>query len=327
MNDPLSMGTPPTINTVRELAARYSNWGRWGPDDQAGTLNHLTPARRKQAAALIRSGELLSLSIPVDGDGPQRPGSGRINPQHLMTVTGRDFAGEGSAERDRRRGYLQNADDLLILPTQSGTQWDGLAHVFFEQQMYNGYPVASVSSVGARRNAITEAADRMAGRGVLLDLPAVLGIDALEPGHPITAAELEAACAHHSVEVRSGDTVLIRTGAIARVRGRGNWGDYAGGSAPGLGLESIPWIADREIACVATDTWDVEVRPAQTPDVAQPVHILLIVMLGLWIGEIFDLERLASRCRELDRHDFFFAAPPLKVTGGIGSPINPQVIL
>ena len=135
------------------------------------------------------------------------------------------------------------------------------------------------------------------------------------------------ACRHHGVEVRRGDFVLIRTGSIARVRERSGWADYAGGDAPGLGLESVPWIAEHEIAAVAIDTWDVEVRPAETPDVAQPVHILVLVMLGLWIGEIYDLEALAIRCAALGRHEFLFAAPPLPVTGGIGSPINPQAIL
>jgi kynurenine formamidase len=320
-------GPKPSIATVRALAQRWSNWGRWGPEDQLGTLNHLDGACRVAAAGLVRTGEVLSLAIPLGSEGPQHAGSGRFNPIHLMTVTGRDFTSPGSADRDARRGYLQNADDVLILPLQAGTQWDGLAHVFFEQQMYNGYSAASVSSGGARRNAITNAADRMIGRGVLLDLPAALGVPYLSPGHAIGADDLDRACRHHAVEVRRGDFVLIRTGSIARVRERGAWADYAGGDAPGLGLESVPWIAEREIAAVAIDTWDVEVRPAETPDVAQPLHILLLVMLGLWIGEIYDLEALAVRCAALGRHEFLFAAPPLPVTGGIGSPINPQAIL
>jgi kynurenine formamidase len=216
---------------------------------------------------------------------------------------------------------------VLILPTQTATQWDGLAHVFFEQQMYNGYSASYVSSSGARRNAVIKAADRMIGRGVLLDLPAALGVPYLSPGHAIGGDDLDRACRHHGVEIRRGDFVLVRTGSIARVRERGAWADYAGGDAPGLGLDSVPWIAEREIAAVATDTWDVEARPVETPDVAQPVHILLLVMLGLWIGEIFDLEALAVRCSALGRHEFLFAAPPLPVTGGIGSPINPQAIL
>jgi kynurenine formamidase len=321
------MSTVPSIDTVRELAAQYCNWGRWGPDDELGTLNHLRPEHRVAAAGLVRTGDVLSLAIPLGDDGPQHAGSGRFNPIHLMRYTGRDFTAPGSAERDPRRGYLQNADDVLILPLQAATQWDGLAHVFFDQQMYNGYSAADVSSSGARRLAVTNGTDRMVGRGVLLDLPAALGIPYLEPGRPIGAAELEAARVHHGVEVGAGDFVLVRTGHIARARERGEWGDYAGGPAPGLGLESVPWIADRSIAGLATDTWSVEAVPAQTPDVTCPVHILLIVMLGLWVGEIFDLEALAARCAIDGRYDFLFLAPPLPVTGGIGSPINPQAVL
>jgi kynurenine formamidase len=317
----------PSIDTVRELAAKYSNWGRWGADDELGTLNHLRPADRVAAAALIKTGQVISLSVAFDEHGPQRPGSGRPNPVHLMTVTGRDFMGTESAKLDQRRRYLQNADDMLFLPTQCATQWDGLAHVFFEQQMYNGYSAAKVSSAGARRNAITNAADKMAGRGVLLDIPAAYGVPYLPPRHAISGDDLDRACAQQSVEVRRGDFVLIRTGAIARTRGNGAWGDYAGGEAPGMGLESVPWVADHEVAGIATDTWDIEVRPAQTPDVAQPVHIIFIVMLGLWVGEIFDLEALSVTCRETRRYEFFFTAAPLMITGGIGSPINPQAIL
>lgn len=318
----------PNIDTVRDLAKRYCNWGRWGDDDQVGTLNHVHPEDIVAAAGLIRSGAVVSLSIPLDDRGPQHAGSGRFNPIHFMSIDGRDFmSGPGTPEeRDRRRGYLQNADGVLILPLQSGTQWDGLAHVFFEQLMYNGFSAGQVTSRGAQRNGVSAAADRIVGRGVLLDLPATHGVPYLEPGYAITGQDLDATCEAQGVTVRRGDFVLVRTGALARVRERGAWEDYAGGDAPGMGLDSVPWVYDHEIAGLATDLWDVEVRPAETPDVAQPLHILFIVQLGLWLGEIFDLERLAERCREEKRYEFFFAAQPLVITGGVGSPINPIAI-
>ena len=318
----------PNIDTVRDLAKRYCNWGRWGDDDQVGTLNHVHPEDVAAAAGLIRSGAVVSLSIPLDDRGPQHAGSGRFNPIHFMSIDGRDFmSGPGTPEeRDRHRRYLQNADGVLILPLQSGTQWDGLAHVFFEQQMYNGFSAGQVTSRGAQRNGVSAAADRIVGRGVLLNLPAALGVPYLEPGYAITGQDLDAACEAQGVAVRRGDFVLVRTGALARVRERGAWEDYAGGDAPGMGLDSVPWVSDHEIAGLATDLWDVEVRPAETPDVAQPLHILFIVQLGLWLGEIFDLEVLAERCREEKRYEFFFAAQPLVITGGVGSPVNPIAI-
>jgi kynurenine formamidase len=320
---------PPNIDTVRDLAKRYCNWGRWGDDDQVGTLNHVHPEDVAAAAGLIRSGSVVSLSIPLDDRGPQHAGSGRFNPIHFMSIDGRDYmSGSGTPEeRDRRRGYLQNADGVLILPLQSGTQWDGLAHVFFEQQMYNGYSAGQVTSRGAQRNGVSLAADRIVGRGVLLDLPAAQEVPHLEPGYAIGGRDLDAASRAQGTTVRRGDFVLVRTGALARVRQRGAWEGYAGGDAPGMGLDSVPWVADHEIAGLATDLWDVEVRPAETPDVAQPLHILFIVQLGLWLGEIFDLEELARRCRAENRYEFFFVAQPLVITGGVGSPINPVAIL
>lgn len=318
----------PSIATVREIGARVSNWGRWGPDDQIGTLNHIRPADIVAAGALIRTGTTFSLSIPFDDQGPQKSGSGRNNPVHLMTVDGRDFmCGSGTPEeRDIRRRYLQNADSVIITPLQAATQWDGLAHVMFEQQLYNGFSASYVTSSGAQRNCVTKAVDRLVGRGVLLDLPRAFGVPALEPGHAIDGDDLDLACAAQGVEVGRGDFVLVRTGAMAQVREQGAWGDYAGGDAPGLGIGSATWLHDHEVAGVATDTWDIEARPVATPDVAQPVHILLLVHMGLWLGEIFDLEDLAAHTAETGCHEFFFAAQPLRITGGIGSPINPIAI-
>lgn len=318
----------PDIDTVRSLGREVSNWGRWGDSDEVGTLNHIQPQDIVEAARLVRTGKVFSLSIPFDDRGPQRPGSGRSNPIHLMSVDGRDFmSGSGTAEeRDVRRKYLQNADDVVIMPLQSATQWDGLAHVFFEQKMYNGYSASHVNSAGAQRNSVTKAADRMVGRGVLLDLPRALGVDRLQPGHPIGRTELDQACETQQVSVGRGDFLLLRTGAMCAVAERGDWGDYAGGPAPGLGLDSVTWLHEREVAGVAIDTWDAEVRPAQTPDVAVPVHIVLLVHMGLWLGEIFDLEQVARHCEDTNVSEFLFVAPPLCITGAIGSPLNPLAI-
>ena len=322
------MDESPNVETVRALGKECSNWGRWGAQDQLGTLNLVEPADIVRAASLVRTGRVVSLSIPLDEAGPQHPGSGRPNPTLFMTVDGRDFmSGPGTAEeRDRKRGYLQNADSVVILPLQSSTQWDGLAHVFFEQQMYNGYSAGQVTSRGAQRNGVSVAGDKGVGRGVLLDLPAVLGVDWLEPGHAISGDELDAACEAQQVTVGRGDFVLVRTGSMSRSRQRGAWGDYAGGDAPGLGLGSARWLRQLDVAGVATDTWDIEARPVATPDVAQPVHIVLLVHMGLWLGEIFDMEELASVCAAEGRFDFLLVAPPLKFTGGIGSPVNPLAI-
>ena len=318
----------PGIDDVRALIARYSNWGRWGADDELGTLNHIGPGDVVAAAGLVRSGRVFSLSIPVDENGPQSGGFGRFNPIHLMIRDG-NAAATGTVVRDFYGGrdrWIRGTDDLLILPLQSGTQWDALGHIVFDGHIYNGYDATDVGSRGAIRNDIAKTRDRIVGRGVLLDIPLVKGVPWLEPGEAIHAADLDAAAVAQGVEVGRGDIVLIRTGQMAECRANGAWGAYAGGPAPGLALDSAGWIHDHDLAAIATDTWGAEVLPNETPDVFQPLHIVFIVHMGLLVGEIFDLEALAADCAADGRYEFLFTAPPLVITGGVGSPVNPLAI-
>lgn len=323
----LSIGSP-SIQTVRDLSARYTNWGRWGPDDQLGTLNFVTPERVRAAAALLRTGRSISLQIPLDEFGPQR-GGGRFNPIHLMRVDGND-AGSEILRRERwgdREPYFRGADDVIIFPLQCSTQWDALSHVFFNGKMYNGFSAELVNSGGAYKNDVSVARDRTLGRGVLLDIPRAKGLPYLEPGYAITRSDLEQAADSVGVRIGTGDFVLVRTGHIALTRHRGDWGDYAGGNAPGLGLDSVSWVYDHEVAGVATDTWGMEVRPNEAADVFQPLHIVFIVHMGLWVGEIWDLDPLAAACAEEGRYEFFLSAQPLVVSRAVGSCLNPVAVL
>jgi len=318
----------PTVDTVRALAERCSNWGRWGPEDELGTLNHIRPDDVVAAAGLVRNGRVFSLAIPLDENGPQTGGFGRFNPIHLMIRDG-NAAATGTTVRDFYGGqdrWIRGTDDLLILPLQSGTQWDSLAHIVFENRIYNGFDATSVGSKGAILNDIANARDRVVGRGVLLDLPRYHGRPWLEPGEPIHADDLEGCARAQGVTVGRGDIVLIRTGQMAQCRAAGGWGAYAGGAAPGLALDSAPWIFDRELAAVACDTWGLEVLPNETSDVFQPLHIILIVHMGLLVGEIFDLEALADDCAADGRYEFLLTGVPLPITGGVGSPVNPVAI-
>jgi kynurenine formamidase len=325
----LAIPATPGIATVRALAERCSNWGRWGPDDQLGTLNHIGPAEVAAAARLVTAGRIISLAIPVDDAGPQTTGAaGRFNPIHLMLRDG-NAAITGTMVRDFYGGtdkFLRVTDDILILPLQSGTQWDSLAHVVFDGKLYNGYDGTAVSSRGAVLNDIANARERLVGRGVLADIPRSRGVAWLEPGEPIRAADLEACLDGEGVTLGRGDILLVRTGHIAQCRSAGSWGTYAGGPAPGLALDTAEWLFEREVAAVATDTWGLEVRPNETPDVLQPLHIVLIVSVGLLLGEIFDLEALADDCARDGRYEFLLSAAPLPVTGGVGSPVNPLAI-
>jgi kynurenine formamidase len=280
------------------------------------------------AAKLVRSGKTISLALPYDDDGPQTGARGRFNPIHLMIRDGAD-AIAGTSIRDFYGGvdqHFRGTDDLIIMPLQSGTQWDAMGHVVFENKIYNGFGAEWVSSRGAIKGDVAQASGGMVGRGVLLDIPRALGVDWLEPGFAIGAEELERAEEHAGVEVGAGDFVFVRTGAMAAARAAGTWGDYAGGPAPGLGLASVDWVGDHDVAAVATDTWGLEVRPNETADVFQPLHIVFIVHMGLWLGEIFDLEPIADDCAEDGVYEFMFCGPPLPFTRAVGSPLNPMAI-
>jgi kynurenine formamidase len=318
----------PDIGDVRRLGGRHRNWGRWGPDDQRGTLNHVTAESIVAAARLVRAGRVISMALPFDEGGPQNGRFNRFNPIHLMTRDGADVMA-GTAVRDFYGGndrHFRGTDDLVIMPLQAGTQWDSLAHVVFENQIYNGYGADQVTSRGALRNAITNAANAMVGRGVLLDIPASRGVRWLEPGTAIGADDLQKAAEGAGVTVGRGDYVFVRTGAMARARDAGSWGDYAGGPAAGLGLGSVDWVAEHEVAAVATDTWGMEVLPNETPDVFQPLHIIFIVHMGLWIGEICDLDPLAADCASDGVYEFLFCGPPLPFSRAVGSPVNPLAV-
>lgn len=307
---------------VRETGQRYRNWGKWGPDDELGTLNYITPEMIVKAARLVRRGAVFSLAIPFDSRGPQINQPRRFNPIHKMILTGPDFT-TGAVKRPGGAGF---ADDMVIMPLQCATQWDALSHCFLDGKLYNGYDANLVSSEGAQKNGIEKMARGVVARGVLLDVARVKGVEWLDPGYAITTEDLEAAVRAHGVTVGTGDALLIRTGQMAMCRTRGGWGDYAGGDAPGLSFKTAGWINARQIAAVATDTWGMEVRPNEIPDSYQPLHQVLIPNMGLLVGEIFHLEELAADCAKDKTYEFLFVAPPLPITGAVGSPVNPLAI-
>ena len=305
------------------MAARCSNWGKWGLTDERGTLNYISSDAVVKAAGLVRRGAVFSLAVPFDAKGPQTNNHPRrFNPIHRMMLTGGDF----SSGAVRLPGGVGFADDMIIMPTHCGTQWDALSHCFVDGQMYNGYDANEVSSQGARKLGVEKMANGVVTRGLLVDLPRAKKVPWLEPSYGITVDDLEAALNATGMTVRTGDALLIRTGHIALCRARGSWGDYAGGPAPGLAFETADWVHRREIAAVATDTWGMEVQPSAVPGALHPLHQVFLPFMGLLVGEIFDLEALADDCAEDGVYEFFFCAPPLPITGGVGSPINPLAI-
>jgi len=305
------------MERVRALARKVSNWGRWGKDDERGTVNFITPEVVRRAAACVKRGHVFSLGLAFGADGPQIGQGGRLNPIHLMSAT----AGAVGTDADGFR----YADDVIIMPLQCATQWDSLAHVHYGGQLYNGFPAATITSAGAARNAIDKVGNGIVSRGVLLDLARVAGIDRLPPGRVITPDDLENAERAQSVRAERGDVLLIRTGHLGVFKKDGDRVGYMR-QMPGLGIDCVPWLHAREIAALATDTNAVEVIPFEDPATPLPVHLLCIRDMGLTLGEMFDLDELAADCATDGIWEFFFSAPPLKVTGGVGSPLNPLAV-
>ncbi len=299
----------------------YCNWGRWGDHDQLGTLNFITPQKVVDSASMVKQGKVFSLQLPLDGNGPQTGAFGRVNPVHQMVATGTDHL-QGSQGWPMGWGV---ADDTLFLFLQGGTQWDALAHIFHNGKMYNDLDAGLVTSRGAAANGI-ENAKTVASRGVLLDIARLMGVDSLEPGFAITPEHLDAACAAQGVTVGSGDMVLIRTGDMARRRGLPGWDGYSAGDSPGLSLTSAPWLADNQLAAIATDTWGAEVRPNEIDGSFQPLHLVMVVNMGLLVGEIWHLDELAADCADDGVYEFQLVAPALLIPGAVGSPLNPQAI-
>jgi len=311
----------PTFELLDEYCTRFSTWGKWGPEDQRGAINYITEAKVRQAASLVRKGVPYSLQLPLDGHGPQTGAFGRVNPIHQMVATGTDHVA-GTQPYEHGWGY---ADDSLFLFLQGGSQWDALAHIFRDQKMYNGYPASEVTSQGALRNGI-ENLPTVVTRGVLLDVPRALGRSHLEPGEAIGPDLLDRVCTHQGVEVTEGDIVLIRTGDMASRRSQPGWAGFSAGDAPGLSLSAAPWLAEHRIAGLASDTWGVEVRPNEIPGSFQPLHLVMIVSMGLLVGEIWQLDELAEDCAADGVYEFLLVAPPLVIPGAVGSPVNPQAI-
>jgi len=304
------------VDVLRTLARKVSNWGRWGPDDEVGTVNFITPEVVRRAAACVKRGDVFSLGLPLDSDGPQLGTHGRMNPIHLMSAV----EGRVGAEADFRY-----SDDVIVMPLQCATQWDSLAHVYYDAQLYNGFPATTITAAGAARNAIDRLGPGIVSRGVLLDVARLWGVDRVGPGVAIKPADLEAAERAAGVRVETGDVLLVRTGHLGVFKLDRDREGYLR-RMPGLGVACVEWLHARQVAAVATDTIAVEVIPWEDPALPLPVHLLCIRDMGLTLGEMFDLDELAAACARDGVWEFLFSAPPLKVTGGVGSPLNPLAV-
>ena len=309
---------------IRATAKELSNWGRWGDEDQIGTLNNISPADIVGAAQLINKGKTFALGLDLKQKIQSGLFGGRWNMIHQMLATGTDAVtgeqdGDGSA-------YLRYADDAINLPCQGSTQWDALCHIFLDDKMYNGYSATEVTVNGAKKLGIEHVRDKMVGRGVLLDIARMKGVEYLEDGYAITNEDLDACAEHQGISVGKGDFVIIRTGQQEKCIRNEDWTGYAGGDAPGLSFSTAHWLREKDVAAICSDTWGCEVRPNETNEANQPWHWVVIPAMGISMGEIFYLKELAEDCAADGIYEFFFCAPPLHIPGAAGSPINPLAI-
>jgi kynurenine formamidase len=307
------------VSVVKELGRRLSNWGRWGTEDEVGTLNFVTPEKRIQAGQLIVSGKTFDLGMPFGPGGPQAA-SGRWNfdPIHMMSATPGDALGSPDG--------VSMSDDVIVMPLQCATHWDGLAHVAYEGLLYNHVPVTAVTTRrGVTRNSYDKVNDRLISRGVLLDIARLAGVDVLDDDREITADDLVAAEERENVKVTSGDIVLVRTGWYRHFLS-GDRERFITGKEPGLGLSTLEWLHDREVAALAADQWSVEKQPSSVDGSAVPFHLVAVRDMGLTLGEMFNLEELAADCDEDGVFEFFFSGTGLKIASSSGSPVTPIAI-
>jgi kynurenine formamidase len=295
-----------------QIFASISNWGRWGTDDQHGTLNLITPERVSAATALVRLGRSVSLSYllsktaEIDNPKPML---------HYMSRLTLGVPGEPTMNED----FIG-----LDYHGKLVTHVDALCHVAYRGRLYNDVvSLDAVTGAGATFGAVTSFEDGIVSRGVLLDLPRQLGTEWVEPGVGLTPAQLEAAAAGEGVEVGEGDVLLVRTGHAVRRARLGAWNPDA--ISAGVDLSCFPWLHVRGVAALGSDA-DTDARPSPVTDVHTPAHVLAVTAMGMPLLDNMNLDRLAEICTQEGRWEFLFVSAPLRLPGGTGSPINPLAI-
>ncbi len=292
-----------------QLMKDVSNWGRWGSDDQLGTLNLITPEVRRKAAELVGDGISLSMALDVDKE------KHLLNPfpfEHevqVLDLAGHRWAGD-------RYGVFYHGSAYSHL--------DGLQHVAHKGMLYNGMPIDSIPPEGTERLGVQNiGVSGIFARGVLIDLPQYLGIDFVPAGTAISVADLEAWEAASGVTVSSGDVLLIRTGRWVQVAQEGPWN--FSDKAAGLHASVAMWLRERDVAVLGSDGVS-DVHPSGVEGLSSPLHELVIAGLGMPMLDNLDLEAVSETAAQLNRPVFLFVGSPLRVPGGTGAPLNPLAI-
>ncbi|HSB12371.1 MAG TPA: cyclase family protein [Blastocatellia bacterium] len=291
---------------IDRMMKELSNWGRWGKDDQLGAINLITPAKRKQAAAMVKEGVSVSLARDTNTQTAQD------NPQpyeHSMTLSGVGNRGQFSLDKIgvSFHGYQH-------------THLDALCHMFWQGKMYNGFSQEEVTKEGASKLSIANLKQGVFTRGILIDLPRLKGVAYLEPGTAIYPEDFDAWEKKAKIKVSAGDVIFVRTGRWARRAAVGPW-DVSRNSA-GLHASCARWIRQRDVSIIGSDVAS-DLLPSGIDGVSHPIHQLVLVAMGVYIFDNCDLEALSEACATRNRWEFLLTAAPIAVAGGTGSPLNP----
>ena len=304
----------PTHEEVLGYVKSLSNWGRWGPDDELGTLNLITPEKRAQAAGLVKEGISVTCSRPIVPE--IAPDVTSIPPLHYMIRTGESAPSSGAGA---------SADFIgLSCHGFTVTHVDSLCHMFWDGKMYNGKPASMVNTTQkATAGHIDNAREGVVTRGVLLDIARLKGKDWLEPGEAVFPEDLEAAEAAQGVRVEEGDALLLRLGWYER---RMELGSPTSMQRPGLHAATLPWMHQRGVSITAADA-SHDVDPSGYPEIGLPLHAIGIPTMGLWLIDAANFQDLTQVCARLNRWEFMFVMAPLRFQNATGSPINPRAVL
>jgi kynurenine formamidase len=313
------MTAKPARVSVKEFDAIFEsvcNWGRWGADDERGTLNHLKPEHVRAAASLVRSGRPVSLAIPINTKaGPDNP-----DPALHHMIRTHDIGA-----RDEEPRF---AMDFLgcVCHGDCHTHIDALCHASYRGKLYNGKPAGIVTSRGAGAMGIGVYAAGIVGKGVLLDIPRLRKVKWLEPGEAVNARELESAEQAQGVRLGEGDIFLFRTGHHRRRLELGPWDNgYEGEGKAGLHVDTIPLLHERRVAAFLPDG-DGETVPSVVEGIPYPIHALQITAMGMACADSLQFEELAAVCEKEKRWEFMVVAAPLRLPGGTGTLFNPIAI-
>lgn len=289
------------METLEQWMKDISNWGRWGKDDQLGTLNLITTQKRKQAAQLVREGISVSLSMELETES-------NINNNQPF-------------EHDLARSGQWTVDTYSInYHGYAHSHLDAQRHIAIDGKMYNGYPVENIETPGTGTMGIQHMKDGIFTRGILVDVPLLKGVEYLEPGTSITIEDLEAWEKKANINVQSGDILLIRTGRWAREKEKGVW--KFDEHAAGLHASAAKWLKERDVAVVGSDG-SADVLPSGCDEQTHPLHQLVLIALGMPILDNLNLEDVAKVAQQYDRWEFLLVVAPMRIHGGTGSPVNP----